>query len=892
MLPLLLALLPALTQPALAQDDSPDPDAGDTGLEEPLPLLKLPELTEFSQAPYPPGAEEAGVEGNVLLLLEIDEVGAVMTVEVLESPDNAFSADFDAAAMEAAKGFLFSPAEDETGPVPVAIEFVFGFELEEEAIPVEELAPEDLPVTLEGLVVEMGTSQELAEMAVIIPGEDPAVPLFETATDEAGAFSLRGVPPGTWTLKVMRPGWEIREFEVEVLEGEVTQAKIWVKNLDYGANEAVGLYRRETEEITRRTISMSEVRRVPGTFGDPIRVIQSLPGAARSPFGTGVLIIRGANPEDSGVYIEGIRIPLIYHLGGYSSVFNPELIESVDYLPGGYGVQYGRTMGGAIDVKLKEEAPEKKRISWSTDLLDSGGLYEGRHGEDDQHHVGVAARRSYVDLVLAQVNRNSGFTASPRWFDYQLRYHYDNDQPTKFTAFMFGFRDQLLVSTPDSFAQGTDSDFQGDIGVDYGTHRGLVKIERPAGDFTLKLIPSFGVDYTYTGFGDTLSLELTQYTIEIRAEAPWEPNEHLTLTPGVDFIGGWANYAFELPFNPDDVIDFDPIGERSEFDINGSQSGWGPDFYAKASIRPLADPDALLLLPGIRLNYVNIPNQYAIVAPDPRITFRAKLTDGVFIKGGTGLYHQPPQPFESYRPDGLGVDLGFEQAWASALGWEQQIIPGLNAELVGFYKALNGQIITNPDIATATDQFYVNDGLGRIYGLEFILRRDPVGKFFGWLSYTLSRSERNDDPDGDPNPFGDPEGWYAYDFDQTHIATAVGSYRLPWELEFGGRFQYVTGNPYTPFAGGVYDVDQDSYFAFQSGDRNSERLPPFSSLDLRLSKRWIFNKGWFELYVDALNVYRGENPEFTLDNYDYTESRYIRGLPFIPSPGFSLEWNF
>jgi len=889
MLSLLLALLPALTPDAAAQDDGADPGAGDTGLEEPLPLLKLPELLEFNQAPYPPEAEEAGVEGSVLLLLEIDEAGVVVSAEVLEPAGYGF----DEAAMEAAQGFLFSPAEDETGPVPVIIEFAYGFELAEEEIPVEELAPEDLPVTLEGLVVEMGTSQELAEMAVIIPSDDPEVPLFETATDKSGAFSLRGVPPGTWTLKVMRPGWEIREFEVEVVEGEVTQAKIWVKNLDYGANEAVGLYRRETEEITRRTITMQEVRRVPGTFGDPIRVIQSLPGAARSPFGTGVLIIRGSNPEDSGVYIEGIRIPLIYHLGGYSSVFNPDLIESVDYLPGGYGVQYGRTMGGAIDVKMKEEAPEKQRLSWSTDLLDSGGLYEGRHGKDGQHHVGVAARRSYIDLVLAPIQRQSGgFTASPRWFDYQLRYRYDNENPTDITAFVFGFRDQLLVSTPDSFAQGTDSDFQGDIGVDYGTHRGLVKIQRPVGDWTLKLIPSFGVDYSYTGFGDTLSLELTQYTIEVRAEAPWKPNDHLELTPGVDFIGGWATYAFELPFNPDDLIDFDPIGERNEFDINGTQSGWGPDFYAKAAIRPLDDPEALLLLPGIRLNYVNIPGQYSILAPDPRFTFRARLADGMFIKGGSGLYHQPPQPFESYRPDGLGVDLGYERAWASALGWEQQLIPGLNAELEGFYKALTGQIVANPNIASGADQYYVNDGLGRIYGLEFILRRDPVGKFFGWLSYTLSRSERNDSPDGDMSPFGDEEGWYTYDFDQTHIATAVGSYRLPWEIEFGGRFQYVTGNPYTPYEGGIYDIDQDSYFAFQSADRNGERLAPYSALDLRISKRWVFKRGWFELYMDALNVYKGENPEFTLDNYDYTESRYIGGLPFIPSPGFSFEWNF
>ena len=85
-----------------------------------------------------------------------------------------------------------------------------------------------------------------------------------------------------------------------------------------------------------------------------------------------MLIIRGSNPEDSGVYVEGVRIPFIYHIGGYVSVFNPDLIGAVDYLPGNYGAQYGRTTGGVIDVKIKQEAPEQGRLVWSTDLLDSG----------------------------------------------------------------------------------------------------------------------------------------------------------------------------------------------------------------------------------------------------------------------------------------------------------------------------------------------------------------------------------------------------------------------------------------------------------------------------------------------------------------------------------------
>ena len=78
---------------------------------------------------------------------------------------------------------------------------------------------------------------------------------------------------------------------------------------------------------------------------------------------------------------------LIYHLGGYVSVLNADLIDQVNYLPGNYGVQYGRSTGGVVDVTTKSDYPEQARISWSTDLLDSGGLIQGRM------HQGVCSQQ-------------------------------------------------------------------------------------------------------------------------------------------------------------------------------------------------------------------------------------------------------------------------------------------------------------------------------------------------------------------------------------------------------------------------------------------------------------------------------------------------------------------
>ena len=118
MLPLLLSLTAAAQQPTDARSGAPEE-------EEVKPLVKMPELVEYVQAPYPEAAKEAGIEGVVRLLIEIDASGEVTYIEVLQGAGNGF----DEAAVAAAWQFYFEPAEDEDGPTPVAIEFDYGFVL-------------------------------------------------------------------------------------------------------------------------------------------------------------------------------------------------------------------------------------------------------------------------------------------------------------------------------------------------------------------------------------------------------------------------------------------------------------------------------------------------------------------------------------------------------------------------------------------------------------------------------------------------------------------------------------------------------------------------------------------------------------------------------------------
>jgi TonB family protein len=873
-------LLLALTLSGWAGAETPAPTA--PPVDELPPLLKDPALLAFVEAPYPEAARAAQIEGTVRLALEIDATGAVTGVSVIEPTGTDVG--LEEAAMEAAKKFTFSPAEDATGPVPVVVEFAYGFVLDAAAkvgaVPEAAAAAPaaELPVNLDGVLVEMGTRRPLAGLVVRL--EPSGV---EVTSDAEGKYAFRGVPPGEITVRVVHPGYQTLEQPVQVSASELTTAKLWLRNESYTQAGVIGVYKKPSAEVSKRTISMEEVRRVPGTFGDPIRVIQTLPGAARSPFGTGFLVIRGSNPEDSGVYVDGIRIPYIYHLGGFESVINPDLVGAVDYLPGGFGPRYGRSTGGVVDVRTRTEFPERTHVTWSTDLLDSGVLVTGTLGKKDQHGFGVAARRSYVDAILP-LFLDEGFVVRPQWWDYQAKYQWQGDGPNEFSLLIFGFQDVLIASTPPGYAQSSDPDGQGELGTTYSTHRILARWEHRFSDtLELHVIPSVGNDYASFSLGNAWQLEQTQWMAEVRTELAWTPNAHVKLVPGVDFVGGIAPFSITLPFDPSQFAETDPLAEREPFTVQDTQPGWGPDLYLLAELRPLADPERLLLTPGLRFNFVSIPGEYDIWSFDPRFSGRFSVFEGGRVKGSVGLYHQPPQPFQSYRIDDLPVDLGFERSLAGSLGWEQDIGPAVQVDAEVFYKALDNLIVGNPEFQSLDDQFFVNAGVGRAYGLEVLLRHAPVDRFFGWISYTLSRSERRDQPD---------EEWYPFDFDQTHILVGTAGYKLPWDIEASAKVEYVTGNPTTPYSLGVYDVDQDSYQAFATGAPNSDRLPAYWAVSGRIDKLFTFRAWQLDLYVDLLNVVHGKNPEFELYNYDYTEKSYIQGLPFIPSPGFEARFQF
>lgn len=885
----LLSLALLALSPAIAADPPPAP--ADAPAE--LPIVEMPQIAQYVEAPYPPEAQAAHLEGTVTLLIDIDETGTVTHVEVETPAGNGF----DEAALAAVLQMKFTPAKTSAGPVPVTFEFAYGFQLKSETPLVNEEHPAEVvpaTVNVDGTIHEMGTRRLLSEITVVVVGATDANGAdLTTTTGDDGTFQLRGVPVGHWTLRVLSPAHVSLDQPIDVVAGEATTASLWIRANEYRENEAVGVYKQDQQEVTRRTITIDEVRLVPGTFGDPVKVVQTLPGAARSPFGTGLLIIRGSNPEDSAVYVDGVRIPLIYHLTGTTSVLSPDIIEAVDYLPGGYGVQYGRSMGGVVDVRTKEKF-EKDKLVWGTDILDSQLYFEGNVGKNKSQGLAIGARRSYIDAFLPLFIHN-GFVIKPKYWDYQLKWAPKLEHGQTFSAFVYGFDDTIAAGTPAGTAQGSDADTQGDFFTRYATERLVLHYERKFNDHvTMRVTPSLGVDYGQFNLGNALTLKSWNTLFEIRAEVPIVASPAVEIVPGLDVIGGWWKFDFKSPFQFEDLSD--PLAERQAVHFDGHGTAWGPDLYLKANWKPLADRDRLLITPGVRTDLVRFTYKgsvtgtdggappYTITAFDPRIAARFAVIKPFTIKASTGLYNQPPQPQESVGVGTTHPDTRFERALSSSIGVEHQVTPAFEWDVELFYKKMDKLIVLNGAWTGFGENPFVNGGVGKAYGAEVILRHAKTDRFFGWISYTLSKSLRNDCPD-DPTC-----RWYAFDYDQRHIFSAQGGYDLPLDITVSAQVQFVTGNPDSSYSVGVYDVDGDFYNPVPISGYNNERMPSYFQTSVRVERLWTFKKWQASTYVDFMNAIRGVNPEFTTYQYDYSQHAYVRGLPFIPNIGIEAKF--
>ncbi len=724
-----------------------------------------------------------------------------------------------------------------------------------------------------GTVVDDTTGQPVAGALV-------AVGAGEAGTDDQGRFTIADVPFGRLDVLVIADGYRALFGSARVGE-DVTLRLVPAT----GAGEVIKVSGRAPAGPPLH-LDATEIRNQPGAGNDALRALQSLPGVARTPFGLGGLALRGTAPRDTKVYLDGIEVPLLYHFGGLASFLPTAAVDELALEPGGASVRYGRGLGGVATVTSWTGRRDRWRAGGELSLIHAAAVAEGPGPARGSWLIG--ARRSYFDAIQQAVDLDLDF--APRYADAQLRWESGDG---RWMAILFGSDDKLrLLHDPaDPSTGGIDTSNVEAFEYRARFARLGLRYRAVAGTTRVTIAPSVGVDEVDgRALHNGLDKGLHRVTVPIHLRA--EVSTALaggTLSVGLDGGGSWHSYDM---LNTPPPTRADPTPDMV---IGRALSRWTLDAGAWLEQSWFLARDRIELRPGLRGDHFGLSDQWTL---DPRVVLHERLPHGITLTQSAGVYHEPPLITDLDPIFGDRRMLG-SAATQLALGAKAIVADDNELSATAYYQDLRQLPVDAVSAATAISANGGTDsggalaisrelvdsqfgsysyreaiGSGRAYGVELIARRNR-GTWTGWLAYTYGRSLRR-------SPIRGP-GEYPYVLDQPHTLTLLATTALGRSWRLGGRFRYATGNPYTPVAGTMMDVDGDVIPI--DGPLLSERFPDFFQLDLRLDRAWRRSWGIINLYLDVQNVTNRRNAEGITYEEGYTVKKFTRGLPIFPSIG-------
>ncbi len=766
------------------------------------PPVSLAPLVVAWPADMPAPADATAVPVDLELLINERGYVEAVTIRAGEEP-------FASLAAVAVKAQRFAPATENGQTLAVYV-------------PVHlDIVPP--PVNVEGVIALAGGGGPAAGLVVTVAGQS-------VTTDSEGRFAFRAIPPGEQTLRVMSESLRVDDQALTVTASDAVRLQLFarVPRVEAGV---VGFYRRDRDEVLRRTITAQELRTLPGTMGDPLRAVANLPGAARTPLDAGWLLIRGGDPRDTGVYIDGTRVPLIYHLGGFTSVIHPGYIQQVDFYPGGQSARYGRATAGAVDLRTHPRA-ETLEIRAGANIVLAGAYAAVPLGKTSS--VSAAIRRSYLDGVL---NLVPGITAeqaniAPRFWDWQVRA--DVGTPVgPVTAFGMGYFDTIDASTVD----GNGASITTQSHRIHGSWRGEV------GGKPLIVKPYYGY-------------EMNEIAIDVLDRVQRQQrNGGGARIELADAGQGWVGWSAGVDTSFEYfTMDYNNFVRHGHLD--------SPDAYADVRIGK-----EIRGVIGLRMDTLLVTGQLPRFGPSPRASLEIPVSDMLTLVADGGLYHQPP-PADLLVGPPEGATLRLEQSFGGGGGVRITYGP--------WQVGIDGYNRRITRITGFEEDGSLGQSQGEAAGFETMVRYGGE-RVSGWLTYTYARSLRREDV---------TDTYRASRYDQPHYLVAVGALDLGQHWTLGSRFRFASGFPVP--SGEVisaYDVLKLSTELLVPDEFG--RTEPFHSLDIKLSKQAIYKKWRLEYYLDVQNVYNRRVAEPVISGVweAYGTQTYGFGLPVLPILG-------
>ena len=704
--------------------------------------------------------------------------------------------------------------------------------------------------TLEGRVRLRGDGEPAVGARVVGPDG------VEVFTDEAGRFRLI-VPEPPFTLQASLDG-NVVSAPVDALE----PLTLWIAP-GTGETEIVVEARRQGPHVAAQVLDRERVEKTPGTHDDPIRLLQALPGVAQtaeySP-SAGDLSLRGAEPGESRVYLDGVPIPYLYHFQQYASVIHTRLLDEVAVYPSTPGAAYGDSVGGVVAVSTRAPQGTVVHGGFNVNSIMLGGyvqapLGDRKEGEQSAHALSASGRRSYLDFVESS---NDQYTVWPAFWDYLGRYDRRPAPGLHQSALLIGAGDSYGryagdTAKLDPVEQADNPDFR----FERAYHGLILTDQRRSADNSLTQTAGLVYDRADGSLGPATEAR-SELGLFVRSE--WRHLFSEALSLGVGGDGSLRQIQREAE-----------AADRAWTELRRESPLLSRGLSVDEGLRPKngalwAEPRLhigdLVVQPGLRLEGWSLPGAFAA---QPRLTLRYELAEDLRLRGAIGQYAQAPTPENLSAATG-DPSLPLTRSQSAALGLDAAVAGRLEFGLDGYARRIQDGLDADPWQAPA-----VADGAA--YGLELTSRYRLRERFFAYLSGVVARSTRGDHP-----------GTY----DQPYAISAVASWDLNDHWNVGARYRYAAGQPFTPTLDALYDGDSDTYLPIE-GERNSARLPDYQKVDLHVDRDLLFRRWRVNLYAEAWYVPAANNYLYTVYSYDYSESAQVVGPAFVPLLGLRAE---
>ncbi len=625
---------------------------------------------------------------------------------------------------------------------------------------------------------------------------------------------------------------------------------------------------RAREKAGQSTLTAADLARVPGSGGDPMKAIQALPGVASADDSSSEPAVRGARPSDNQYLVDFLPVGYLFHVGGFASVFNADLIRRFDMYSAAWSPEYGDALGAVFDLSLRRPRTDRLGGKLDISLLGATALIEGPLGDDKSFFL--SARRSWFDLVAKTgEDKKEGLTyTTPVYTDTQGRFLWtlNRDNRVRFDFSTASDRISFNVKPTGRLAQqepvlaGDSNDkrsyvsaavvWDADLGS-YGAH-------------TLALgnmINRVGQRVGSAGsIGATISTRYLRQQVQLPA---WGAHE-FTLGGSVQQQRAKVDVDFKDP-------------RCTEFDPNCDLTSAARVVSKQEDTQSLADAyinDRWSLskhwtaTAGLRFSKDGyLKRSYT----EPRVGLEWAAPAGLLVTAAAGRHNQAPAIEESLR--GVGnPNLGRLRSTHAALGVSQRLAGGWTWKAEVYGKRFEDLVISDP-----TTQ-YRNGASGTARGLELLVKHDAgsASKFSGFAALSLAQARRRNEQTGEQ---------FAFSYDQPVTLTLVGQYKQNDRWSYGLKWSYHSGAPYTPITG--TSTFADGRVRPLYGAINSQRVPDYHRLDLRVDAKFSPR---LTAYAELINAYARKNVAGYSYSADYKTREETYQLPTLPSIG--LQYTF